>query len=222
VSQLALFDFNAPLLDGERGKVTYQAGFVSTDEAARWFAILHDTIEWRTTRRMMYEREVDVPRVTAHFRLDAAGRIDDSAAEAVADVLRTAVERARAAVGATFNSIGVNLYRDGDDSVAPHHDKLHDLVVGEPIALLSLGATRRMAIRPQAKRTAERSVAIDLVAGSLLVMSYSSQLHYLHGIAKTRTPVGPRISLALRVRPQSFDRVREGVNRGEREAAAEA
>ncbi len=25
-------------------------------------------------------------------------------------------------------------------------------------------------------------------------MSYSSQLHYLHGIAKTRVPVGPRIS----------------------------
>jgi alkylated DNA repair dioxygenase AlkB len=59
-----------------------------------------------------------------------------------------------------------------------------------------------MAIRPQAKGTTARSVAIDLVAGSLLVMSYSSQLHYLHGIAKTRAPVGPRISLALRVRPQ--------------------
>lgn len=202
MSQLALFDLSAPLLDGERGKVTYQAGLVSAGEAARWFEILHDTIEWRAMRRMMYEREVDVPRVTAHFRLDTAGRIDGSVPEAVGDVLRAAAERVRAAVGATFNSIGVNLYRDGNDSVAPHHDKLHDLVVGEPIALLSLGATRRMAIRPQGKGTAERSIAIDLVAGSLLVMSYSSQLNYLHGIAKTRAPVGPRISLALRVRQQ--------------------
>ena len=202
MSQLALFDLSVPLLDSERGKVTYQAGFVSAGEASRWFAILHDAIEWRATRRMMYEREVDVPRVTAHFLLDTAGRVDASAPEAVANVLRVAAERVCAAIGAPFNSIGVNLYRDGNDSVAPHHDTLHDLAAGEPIAPLSLGATRRMAIRPQAKGTAERGIAIDLAAGSLLVMSHSSQLHYVHGIAKTRTPVGPRISLALRVRPQ--------------------
>jgi hypothetical protein len=41
---------------------------------------------------------------------------------------------------------------------------------------------------------------VDLAAGSLLVMSYETQLHYTHGIPKTREPVGPRISLALRVR----------------------
>ena len=113
MSQLALFDLSVRLLDSERGKVTYQAGFVSAGEAARWFAILHDTIEWRATRRMMYEREVDVPRVTAHFLLDTAGRVDGSAPEAVADVLRVAAERVCAAIGAPFNSIGVNLYRDG-------------------------------------------------------------------------------------------------------------
>jgi hypothetical protein len=139
VSQLALFDLSVPLLDGECGKVTYQAGFVAADEAARWFAVLRDTIEWRTTRRMMYEREVDVPRVTAHFRLDTAGRAEASVPRAVADVLHVATERVRAAVGAPFNSVGINHYRDGNDSVAPHHDKLHDLVADEPIVLLSLG-----------------------------------------------------------------------------------
>ena len=202
MSQLALFDLSAPLLDSERGKVTYQAGLVAPDEAARWFAILREGIAWKASRRMMYEREVDVPRVTAHFKLGPSGRADAAVPAAVGDVLGAAAERVRAVVGAPFNSIGVNHYRDGNDSVAPHHDKLHDLVVGEPIALLSLGATRRMAIRPQAKGSAERGIAVDLVAGSLLVMSYSSQLHYLHGIAKTRVAVGPRISLALRVRPQ--------------------
>jgi hypothetical protein len=32
-------------------------------------------------------------------------------------------------------------------------------------------------------------------------MSYETQLHYDHGIPKLRKPVGPRISVALRVRP---------------------
>ena len=49
---------------------------------------------------------------------------------------------------------------------------------------------------------------IDLEAGSLLVMSYETQLHYTHEIPKTREPVGPRISLAFRVKParESADR----------------
>ena len=42
---------------------------------------------------------------------------------------------------------------------------------------------------------------VDLAAGSLLVMSYETQLHYTHGIPKTSGPVGPRISLAFRVKP---------------------
>ena len=42
---------------------------------------------------------------------------------------------------------------------------------------------------------------IDLEAGSLLVMSYETQRHYTHGIPKSREPVGPRISLAFRVKP---------------------
>ena len=75
---------------------------------------------------------------------------------------------------------------------------------GQPIALLSLGDTRRMDIRdkpsddPGARR---RTLRIALEPGSLLVMSHDSQKHYDHGIPKTRDPVGPRISLAFRVRP---------------------
>jgi len=103
------------------------------------------------------------------------------------------------AIAAPFNSVGLNFYRDGNDSVAPHNDRLQDLVAGEPIALLSLGAPRRMLIR--SKRPGEQAVPIDLAAGSLLVMNYVSQRHYTHGVAKTRAPVGPRISVALRVRP---------------------
>ena len=42
---------------------------------------------------------------------------------------------------------------------------------------------------------------IDLEAGSLLVMEYETQLHYTHAVPKTSDPVGERISLAFRVRP---------------------
>ena len=56
-----------------------------------------------------------------------------------------------------------------------------------------------MTIRSKAKP--RRVFDIDLEAGSLLLMSYETQLHYDHGIPKSRVAVGPRISVALRVRP---------------------
>jgi alkylated DNA repair dioxygenase AlkB len=64
---------------------------------------------------------------------------------------------------------------------------------------LSLGATRRMTIR--AKAAPRRVFHIDLAAGSLLLMSYETQLHYPRGVSKTSESVYPRISLAFRVRP---------------------
>ena len=70
----------------------------------------------------------------------------------------------------------------------------------EPIALLSLGATRRMTLRE--REGAKRSFDLDLESGSLLTMSHATQFHYDHGIPKSRGEVGPRISLAFRVRPR--------------------
>jgi alkylated DNA repair dioxygenase AlkB len=98
-----------------------------------------------------------------------------------------------------FTSVGLNLYRDGRDSVAPHNDHLDELRKDCPIALLSLGAARRMTIR--AKAAPRRAMHVELASGSLLVMDYATQLHYDHGVPKTRDAVGERISLAFRVKP---------------------
>jgi alkylated DNA repair dioxygenase AlkB len=102
-------------------------------------------------------------------------------------------------LGVPFNSVGLNLYRDGRDSVAPHNDHLYDIREGFPIALLSLGTTRRMTIR--AKAAPRRVMHVDLETGSLLVMDYAKQIHYTHGVPKTRAAIGERISLAFRVKP---------------------
>jgi alkylated DNA repair dioxygenase AlkB len=138
----------------------------------------------------MYDRDVDVPRLTSGYRL-----ADDD----LPPVLAEAAQRAIEATGAPFNRVGLNLYREGRDSVAPHNDHLYEIVAGFPIALISLGATRLMTIRSKSKP--RRIFDLDLEEGSLLVMSYETQLHYDHGIPKTRAAVGPRISIALRVRP---------------------
>src|SRR5262245_62070623 len=193
MSQMPLFagPGETVLVDDELGRVAYTPAFLTGAVAQAWFLELREAVPWKTQRRRMYDRDVDVPRLQAYFRLDE----EDGAPDAV----RTAAGKVIAFTGVAFTSVGLNFYRDGRDSVAPHNDHLDEIVPGFPIALLSLGTTRRMTIR--AKQPARRVLHVDLEAGSLLVMSYETQLYYTHGIPKTNGPVGPRISLAFRVKP---------------------
>jgi len=192
MSQLTLFDAGRRLLAGdERGRIVYTPRFVDTATADVWFAELRRDVAWRGERRMMYDREVDVPRLTGHFRLDPPSAATPGA-------ILEAARRICDAVGVPFNSVGLNLYRDGRDSVAPHNDHLNEIRKGFPIALVSLGASRRMTIR--AKERPRTVVHVDLEPGSLLVMDYATQLHYTHCVPKTAEPVGERISLAFRVK----------------------
>lgn len=179
------------LLDDVSGRIRYLREAVPAARAQAWFAQLRDGIDWHSERREMYGREVDVPRLTASFRLDDP---------ALPSALREAANSVLGLTRIGFDSTGLNLYRNGNDSVAPHNDHLDELQRGYPIALLSLGATRRMTIR--AKQPPRRVLNVDLEPGSLLLMSWRTQRHYDHAIPKTRTPVDARISIAFRRRPQ--------------------
>lgn len=192
MSQLNLFDSGERLLvDDERGRITYVPDFIDPLTAAAWFAELRAVVQWRSERRLMYERDVDVPRLMASYRLDPPPP------STPAPILE-AMDRTVARLQVPFNSVGLNLYRDGRDSVAPHNDRLNEIREGYPIALVSLGATRRMTVR--AKEKPPRVIHADLEPGSLFVMDYRTQIHYTHAIPKTTHAVGERISLAFRVK----------------------
>ena len=197
--QPALFDVPEQLLfDDAEGGIRYRPGLVGAEQAAAWFEALQRDVEWRALQRSMYERVVDVPRLIASYALGS---------DRLPPAIGGALEAVRGAVDAPFDSVGLNLYRDGRDSVAPHNDTLHALMPGQPIALLSLGETRDMLITPK-PGVPGRRIRLPLAAGSLLVMSHASQFTHDHGIPKTRVPVGPRISLAFRARQPGADLLR--------------
>ena len=186
-----LFESGACVLfDDALGKITYQPDLIDAATAAAWFAELRANVPWRSERRQMYDRAVDVPRLMSWFVFEREVPPTIAAARAVVE----------AATGQRFDSVGLNLYRDGRDSVAPHNDHTNELAVGAPIALLSLGAIREMVIR--AKKPPRRVLKLELEPGSLFVMSYDTQQHYDHGIPKVDVPVGERISLAFRAHPE--------------------
>jgi alkylated DNA repair dioxygenase AlkB len=108
------------------------------------------------------------------------------------------IARVEETTGARFNSIGLNFYRDQEDSVAWHNDHENELAPMPVIALVSLGATREMRLRT--KDQPRRTLRLDLEPGSLLVMSGVTQHYWEHTVAKEKRRVGPRISVALRQR----------------------
>lgn len=186
---------NAPLLlvEDAEGGIRYWPGAVDADRAQDWFEILRGGAAWQAQRRPMYDRVVDVPRLLASYRIE-----EWPSKLPLQEMLATVQTHAPA----PYNAVGLNLYRDGHDSVAMHNDKLHTILPAFPIALISLGNARRMNIR--AKNGASRTIGIDLEPGSLLVMSHASQLTYEHGIPKTAKAVGPRMSAVFRVRPERY------------------
>jgi alkylated DNA repair dioxygenase AlkB len=175
------------LVDDSTGRIVYKPALFEQGQTQAWFEQLRDAVSWRFERRPMYDRVVDVPRLVASYTLD------DSALPPPIGEMRPAVERF---CGFTFSTAGLNFYRDGNDSVAPHGDHVERGPKGAPVALVSLGDARRMTIRSRARP--KRILDLDLEPGSLLLMSYESHLNFDHGIPKTRYAVGPRISVAFR------------------------
>ena len=178
------------VVDDAEGGIRYWPDVLDPATADAWFQTLLHQTPWRSERRPMYDRVVDVPRQMAWFEVPGG-----PAALPLADMLAVVQHR----VPAPYTSVGLNLYRDGRDSVAMHNDKLHQLVAGQPIALLSFGDPRRMLIK--AKAAGSRSLSVELGHGSLLAMSHASQITHEHGIPKSGKSLGPRISAVYRVRP---------------------
>jgi len=65
MSQMPLFasPSETVLVDDERGRVAYTPGFLPADVVQAWFAELRESVPWKTQRRRMYDRDVDVPRL---------------------------------------------------------------------------------------------------------------------------------------------------------------
>ena len=190
--QLSLFGQEAPGLEAGFARLTrttldadswldYAPGFVHGH--ARLMAELEGRMRWRQERRVMYEREVDVP------RLYAVAPDDGPLHPVLAEVAQALAER----YAAVFERVGHALYRDGRDSVAWHRDRM-PRDVPTIVAILSLGTPRRMLVRPFGGGP---SRGFDLGGGDLFVMGGLCQTRFEHTIPK-RQHAAPRMSCMFR------------------------
>lgn len=112
--------------------------------------------------------------------------------------IRDALE---ATTGARFDSVLVNEYRSGRDSVGWHADDEPELGPHAPddvlIASVSLGAPRRFVMRHRGRPEETREWALG--EGDLVVMGGTTQRRWQHAVPKTAKPVGARVNLTFRI-----------------------
>jgi alkylated DNA repair dioxygenase AlkB len=95
-----------------------------------------------------------------------------------------------------FNTLLVNLYRDGKDSNGWHADNEKELGSNPIIASISLGEERPFHFKHRTLKDERHKLLLK--NGSLLIMRGEMQHYWLHQIAKTKKKIGPRINLTFR------------------------
>ncbi len=172
--------------------------FIAPVESTKLFAKINEETPWEMPEMVMFGKKYPQAGLSTWFTNTNVSYVYSGIARTphiMTPLLTDVMNACALATGAEYNSVLVNLYRDGNDSVSWHSD--NEAVNGsEPtIASVSLGATRRFDLR---HKDSGETVRVDLEDGSLLVMSGLSQHCWVHQIAKTKTKVGPRINLTFR------------------------
>lgn len=174
--------------------------FLSAAEQADLFAWCDEHVAWKSLSVNFGGKEIPVPRRLAWYG-DVAYAYSGlrHPAAPMPQPLRALADRieqwlASPGGSATFNSLLMNYYRDGNDSIGMHADDETQLGARPTIASVSLGATRTFVF---SHKTSPLKLSEPLHGGSLLVMQGDTQEHWRHGIPK-EAAAGPRINLTYR------------------------
>ena len=216
VAQPSLFGLDEPSFDStfaavehhelDHGAwVDYQPGWLTGHQ--RVFDELLDLVEWQHQQRPMYERIVDVPRLTGSLPTpslpsDGPDRPSTSGRQAPTVAVGPLVKAMGGALGARYGvdleRIGLALYRDGRDSVAWHGDQVARHRYQALVATVSVGEPRPFRLRPKAGRRTSRPVpTFQLGHGDLIVMGGTCQRTWDHAVPKVAR-AGPRIVIMFR------------------------
>ena len=141
---------------------------------------------WTTHEMLMYDEVVVQPRLQTTWPMGELPR--------ELDLLRAMGAALSARYRTALTRVTANLYRDGQDSVAWHGDRVARDLPDAVVACVSLGHRRPFRLRP---RGGGASVRLEPGRGDLVVMGGSCQRTWQHGVPKVRD-AGPRICVMFR------------------------
>lgn len=173
-------------------------GFV--DDHDRLYRALVDTLDWEQPSVQLFGKRHRVPRLTAFYGDEGVTyRYSGVTHRATGwpSTLQTLGARIDTLLQSRFNTVLLNWYRDGSDTMGFHADDERSLGLNPVIASVSLGASRRFVIKPRDPTKKNRRELV-LPGGSLLVMAGAFQREWLHAVPAEKGVSAGRINLTFR------------------------
>ncbi|MBC9910825.1 alpha-ketoglutarate-dependent dioxygenase AlkB family protein [Chitinophaga varians] len=183
----------------KNGELAYYPRFFKPAESDVYYQTLQDTIDWKQESMNMYGKQVLFPRLMAWYG-DAATSYSFSGntfePSPWTPALTAIRDRITPTAGASFNSVLLNLYRSGSDSMGWHADDEPELGPHPVIASVNFGASRRFLLRYKNDHHLKHEILLE--HGSLLVMKGTLQQYWEHQVPKTSRQISGRINLTFR------------------------
>lgn len=180
--------------------IVFYPFFLDLQKSQQLFTQLAKIVDWRQDWITIYGRSVPQPRLTAWYA-DPGKSYTYSGITMIPapwlPILRDLKAEVDAIADVMFNSVLLNFYRDGSDSMGWHSDDEPELGHNPVIGSLSLGGTRRFMLRHRFDKNLKHRM--ELPSGSFLLMRGTTQHCWQHQVPKTKRPVSPRINLTFRV-----------------------
>ena len=182
----------------QNGTLHYITEFYSQKESVTLFTELMKDIELEQNEIKIFGKTYNTPRMEGFYAKNgqeygySGKKMKTRGFTTLIDSICHKIEKF---TGEEFNSVLINLYRDGQDSNGWHSDDEKELGPTPYIASLSLGETRDIQFKH--KNTGERLV-YPLQNGSLMLMSGEIQKYWKHQIPKTRLKKDARLNLTFR------------------------
>ena len=167
--------------------------------SAEFGSIAFANINWKQDSIKLYGKDIPLPRLTSWYG-DVGKSYTYSGITSQPNGWNKGLlyikEQTEAACGATFNSVLLNWYRDGNDHLNWHSDDEKELGVNPTIASVNFGAARDFLLRRKDDGSAK--MTIPLRHGTLLVMRGELQHFWQHSVPKRKGVAESRFNLTFR------------------------
>lgn len=180
--------------------IKFFPNFFAFRETNAFFEKIKETTIWNQEKIRLYGKEINLPRLTAWYG-DEGKNYSYSGIKVTpmkwTPTLLEIKSKIESASEVVFNSVLLNYYRTGKDSVSWHSDDEPELGKNPIIGSVSFGAKRLFQLKHITKKNLRES--IELTSGSFLLMKGSTQHFWQHQIPKTTKQIGERINLTFRI-----------------------
>lgn len=200
---MSLFNDTELFFSGMRGKIIYDLpdtelilidNFFSKEESDHYYELLLHQTKWREYEMEIFDKTVKAPRMIAWY--EDKEMVNQNVPDWTPELLKIR-KRVENETALNFNSALLNLYRNGNDSVAWHSDQEGNSGPNPIIASVTFGETRMFKLRHKFRKDIT-PIEIPLHHGSFLLMAGTTNSFWQHQIPKTSRDVLPRINLTFR------------------------